>query len=124
MFKQKFREHSSMFICTFWVFSVFLIYIILSGGTVDVTTVKINADSSMEHLQSSGGGPWGGNAVNEKFFTMIRELVGDRVFDEFCSKCPQEEYDLRLEFEGKKREVRVFKFRFPKTLKLDNLIKQ
>jgi len=98
-------------------------FIILPGGTIDVTTVKINEDSSMEHVQSSGGGPWGGNTVNEKFFNMLRELVGDQVFDEFCSECPMEEYESRLEFEVQKREVSLFIFIFPKQLKLSTLIK-
>jgi len=91
---------------------------ILTGGTVDVTTVKINADSSMEHVQKSGGGPWGGMTVNENFFTMLRELIGDRVFDEFCSEFPEEEYDCRLEFEVQKREVSILSFVSLQQLKL------
>ena len=59
----------------------------------------------MEHVQSSGGGPWGGVTVDDKFFTMLRELIGGRVWDDFCSEYPMEEYDLRLDFEGSKREV-------------------
>jgi len=59
----------------------------------------------MEHVQSSGGGPWGGMTVDDKFFTMLRELIGAKVLDEFCSDYQNDEYDLRLEFEGNKREV-------------------
>ena len=81
------------------------------GGTVDITTVKVREDLSLEHVQSSGGGPWGGFIVNEKFFILLRGLIGSEVFGELQKLQDVDttwksiEYKLRKKFESAKRKV-------------------
>ncbi|WAR25137.1 HS12B-like protein [Mya arenaria] len=98
----------------------------MGGGTVDITTVRINKDGTMDHVQITGGGPWGGTRVDDKFFTLLRDLIGQKVMEEFCTKHPNDEYDLRMDFEARKREVKYkddpkgmerFRIRLPNSLK-------
>lgn len=58
---------------------------------------------TLEHVQSSGGGAWGGYTVDDKFLTMLTELIGPELFKENLEKIT--EWDLRMEFENLKREV-------------------
>ncbi|KAH3752684.1 hypothetical protein DPMN_034002 [Dreissena polymorpha] len=61
----------------------------------------------MEQLQMSGGGPWGGMRINEKFFILLRELIGQDVLDKFVTENEMDYFDLRMDFETQKREVRT-----------------
>lgn len=78
---------------------------------MDITTVQINEDSTMKQVHMSGGGPWGGMKVDEKFMTMLRDVVGPDVMREFVTENPVDEYDLKTDFESRKREVNIFKIR-------------
>ena len=85
-------------------------YLHYAGGTADITTVKVRDDLSLEHVQSSGGGPWGGVNVDDKFFTLLRELIGPEIFKEVQDSDPNwksMEYDMRTWFESAKRKVGV-----------------
>ena len=79
----------------------------LKGGTVDVTTVKINDDYSMEHVHRAGGGPWGGRRIDDSFFDMIRALIGFDVMDEFSSMHPLKNFEMRQHFEQEKQKVGI-----------------
>lgn len=59
----------------------------------------------MEHIKSSGGGPWGGMNINDTFFLFLRNIVGQEVADEFSREHELDEYFLFNEFESRKREV-------------------
>ena len=76
-----------------------------TGGTVDATTVRINDDDSMEQVVRSNGGPWGGTMINERFFNMLRDLIGNDVMDEFKALYPNEEFEMRMDFEQEKQKV-------------------
>lgn len=98
----------------------------MGGGTVDITTVQINEDATMKQVCMSGGGPWGGMKVDEKFMMMLRDLVGQEVMKDFVENNPVDEYDLRMDFESRKREVKHmsepnsnerFKIKLPQSLK-------
>jgi len=60
-------------------------------------------------VQSSGAGPWGGCNIDDKFFTMLIDLIGTKVFKEIQHEIGKDwkiiECDLRMEFEAFKREV-------------------
>lgn len=75
------------------------------GGTVDITTVQINKDSTMKQVCMSGGGPLGGMRVDDRFMMLLRDLVGEKAMTEFVQKNPMDEYDLLMDFESRKREV-------------------
>ena len=53
----------------------------------------------------SGGGPWGGMKVDEKFMMLLQAIVGQEVMQEFVQDNPMDEYDLKMDFESRKREV-------------------
>ncbi|XP_045166462.2 heat shock 70 kDa protein 12B-like [Mercenaria mercenaria] len=98
----------------------------LGGGTVDITTVQINKDSTMKQVYMSGGGPWGGMKVDEQFMMLLRNIVGPEVMQKFVQDNPMDEYDLRMDFESRKREVKHFsepnsnerfRIKLPQTLK-------
>jgi hypothetical protein len=77
----------------------------LLGGTVDITTVKINVDKTMQQVNKSCGGPWGGTKVNEKFEMFLVELIGTETVKTFVEKHAIDYHDLRLDFESRKRGV-------------------
>ena len=79
------------------------------GGTVDITTVKINDDKTMQQVYKSNGGPWGGTKVNEKFEMFLVELIGAETMKTFVEKHAIDYYDLRMDFESRKREVCLIK---------------
>ncbi|KAH3893771.1 hypothetical protein DPMN_017922 [Dreissena polymorpha] len=74
----------------------------------------------------SGGGPWGGMRIDDKLFMMLKDLFGQEVFEEFMRDNKMDYFDLRLEFEKQKRDVkhpsdphynRRFRLRIPESLK-------
>lgn len=98
----------------------------LGGGTVDITTVQINKDSTMKQVHMSGGGPWGGMKVDEKFMMLLHTIIGQAVMQDFVENNPMDEYDLKMDFESRKREVKHqsepnsnerFRIKLPQTLK-------
>lgn len=98
----------------------------MGGGTVDITTVQINKDSTMKQVHMSGGGPWGGMKVDEKFMMLLLDLVGQDVMSNFTANNRMDEYDLRMDFESRKREVKHssepnsderFRIKLPQSLK-------
>ncbi|XP_052254863.1 heat shock 70 kDa protein 12B-like isoform X2 [Dreissena polymorpha] len=83
-----------------------LMLVDMGGGTIDVTTVRVSERGHMEHVQMSGGGPWGGMRIDEKFFMMLRDLIGQEVFKEFVKDNKMDYFDLQMEFEAQKRLVK------------------
>ncbi|XP_052265980.1 heat shock 70 kDa protein 12B-like [Dreissena polymorpha] len=103
-----------------------LMLVDMGGDTVDITTVRVGERGQMEQLQMSGGGPWGGMRINEKFFILLRELIGQDVLDKFVTENEMDYFDLRMDFETQKREVKHpsdsdssprFRLRIPDSLK-------
>ena len=45
------------------------------GGTVDTTGHEVLPNGKLKEIDSSSGGPWGGNLVNDAFEDFITELV-------------------------------------------------
>lgn len=85
----------------------------MGGGTVDATTIQVNANtdqhksiSTMSQVHRSGGGLWGGMNVDQKFMQLLKGIVGEEVMQQFSQECPLDEYDLRMDFESRKREVK------------------
>ncbi|KAL4226809.1 hypothetical protein ACF0H5_014787 [Mactra antiquata] len=98
----------------------------MGGGTVDITTVRIEENSTMKQVCMSGGGPLGGMRVDEKFLIYLRDMIGTTVMAEFVENNQMDEYDLLTEFESRKREVKHpsepdsndrFRIKIPSTLK-------
>ncbi|KAH3893758.1 heat shock 70 kDa protein 12B-like isoform X2 [Dreissena polymorpha] len=77
----------------------------MGGGTVDITTVKVNDDLSLKHVHKSGGGAWGGMRVNDEVLNMIMGVFGHEVFDIFQVKNKMDFIDLQMDVETQKRQV-------------------
>ncbi|XP_052269581.1 heat shock 70 kDa protein 12A-like isoform X2 [Dreissena polymorpha] len=77
----------------------------MGGGTVDITTVEVNADSSLKHVHKSGGGAWGGMRVNDEVFNMLLGVFGHEIFDVFQVKNKMDFIDMQMDVETQKRQV-------------------
>ena len=53
------------------------------------------------------GGPYGGMKVNEKFESLLEELLGTEKIKRYQKQCPSDWLSLMNEFEGKKRGKRI-----------------
>lgn len=51
-------------------------YLLLSGGTVDITVHEIGENSKLKELHKSNGGHMGSTKVDENFIKILEELVG------------------------------------------------
>lgn len=78
----------------------------MGGGTVDITTVEINQDRTMRQVSKACGGPLGGTKVNEKFEMYLQNLIGAETMRTFVKKHAIDYHDLRMDFEGRKREMK------------------
>ncbi|XP_053378122.1 heat shock 70 kDa protein 12B-like [Mercenaria mercenaria] len=99
-----------------------LMVVDMGGGTVDITTVKINEDKTMKQVYKSCGGPWGGTRVNEKFEMFLRDLIGQETIRTFVEKHAIDYYDLRMDFESRKREMKSSDDQIP--IKLPDSLRQ
>lgn len=48
------------------------------GGTVDITVHRNRSGGGLIELYSPSGGAWGSSFINEKFETLLDELLGKR----------------------------------------------
>ncbi|XP_060563670.1 heat shock 70 kDa protein 12B-like [Ruditapes philippinarum] len=99
-----------------------LMIVDMGGGTVDITTVKINEDKTMQQVYKSCGGPWGGTKVNEKFEMFLAELIGRETVRTFVEKHAIDYHDLRMDFESRKREMKGSDDQIP--IKLPDSLRQ
>ncbi|XP_060603377.1 heat shock 70 kDa protein 12B-like isoform X2 [Ruditapes philippinarum] len=83
-----------------------LMIVDMGCDTVDITTVKINEDKTIQQVYKSCGGPWGGKKINEKFEMFLVELIGAETVRAFVEKHEIDYYNLRMDFESRKREMK------------------
>lgn len=82
-------------------------YLVLDagGGTVDITIHEVLSGGRIKELHKATGGAWGGTYVDDKFFDIIKEIVGEKNFESFKKEDLAGYNDLRKELEVKKREI-------------------
>ena len=80
-------------------------FLILAGGTVDITTHEIIDENTVRELHIPAGGPWGGSTVDEAFLDMLGSVLGSKVIQIFRSDCAYDYLQLLRDFEVKKRTV-------------------
>ncbi|KAL4227036.1 hypothetical protein ACF0H5_015012 [Mactra antiquata] len=78
----------------------------MGGGTVDITTLNVKRDGTMQQIHMAEGGPAGGQNVDEKFFKLMAEILGEEVWSYFQSNLPYEFYEFRMSFERAKRTIK------------------
>lgn len=74
----------------------------MGGGTVDITTIEVNKDGTMRQIHMAKGGPAGGQKVDEKFFSLMSDILGASVWTKFIQEFPREFYDFRMSLETAK----------------------
>ncbi|KAK3610801.1 hypothetical protein CHS0354_002255 [Potamilus streckersoni] len=79
----------------------------MGGGTVDVTVRKVVKGRKLKELFVATGGPWGGSKVNENFMVFMGNLLGQEVWDKFCSEYMSDKLEIERDFEKKKRYVEI-----------------
>lgn len=72
---------------------------------MDITVHEVLSSGRIKELHKASGGAWGGTYVDEKFFDIIKEVVGDENFELFKKEDLAGYNDLRKDLEVKKREI-------------------
>ncbi|XP_062621074.1 heat shock 70 kDa protein 12B-like [Saccostrea cucullata] len=78
----------------------------LGGGTADITCHEKLDDDFLKELYKASGGACGGTAMDAKVLGVIKEIVGDSVFDEFKRVHVEGYMDLLREIEVFKRNIK------------------
>ncbi|OWF36337.1 heat shock 70 kDa protein 12A-like isoform X2 [Mizuhopecten yessoensis] len=78
------------------------------GGTVDMTTFRIE-NGAMKELQQASGGDVGGEKVNQAFFDIWIDVLGEENMAEIQSKYPSEILDFLNSFQLLKQQVNAKK---------------
>lgn len=72
---------------------------------MDIIVYEVLSSGRIKELYKVSGGVWGGIYVDEKFFDIIKEVVGDENFELFKKEDFVGYNDLRKDLEVKKREI-------------------
>ncbi|XP_061163321.1 heat shock 70 kDa protein 12B-like [Saccostrea echinata] len=78
----------------------------LGGGTADITCHEKLDDDFLKELYKASGGACGGTAMDAKVLGVIREIVGESVFNEFRRVHVEGYMDLLREIEVFKRNIK------------------
>uniref|UniRef100_A0A3B1JHM5 Uncharacterized protein n=1 Tax=Astyanax mexicanus TaxID=7994 RepID=A0A3B1JHM5_ASTMX len=68
------------------------------GGTIDITVHEVVEDSHLKELHKVSGSDMGGQTVDKNFKKFLRELISEKVFDEFEKNYPNELQRLMYDF--------------------------
>lgn len=83
--------------------------IIISGGTADITVVKVIKREEkltyIEHVYRVTGGAWGGNQVNKNFEKFLESVFGNDVMDEFKRDYLSQYLEMMRDFEVQKKTL-------------------
>lgn len=72
---------------------------------MDITIHEVLSGGRMKELHKATGGAWGGTYVDDKFFDIIKEIVGEKNFESFKKEDLAGYNDLCKDLEVKKREI-------------------
>jgi hypothetical protein len=82
---------------------VTLQFIILIGGTVDISTQEVSTNGELKIIHKICGGPWGGECVNRQFMKIILELLGAGILEDFKKSYGHDLLLMTRSFERKKK---------------------
>ncbi|KAK3100673.1 hypothetical protein FSP39_023601 [Pinctada imbricata] len=75
------------------------------GGTVDITVHRVIGNGLIKELYKANGGNWGGTTVDDAFWSMLVEILGQDVIDNFRNQDKYAELELNGSFERKKKKI-------------------
>ncbi|XP_062597459.1 heat shock 70 kDa protein 12A-like [Saccostrea cucullata] len=76
------------------------------GGTIDITVHEVQTNNSLKELYSANGGPWGGTNVDDALQSLLTDIFGKDVMQEFSKSQKMDQLDLFRDFEIKKKTVK------------------
>lgn len=74
---------------------------------MDIIVYEVLSGDRIKELYKVSGGVWGGIYVDDKFFDIIKEVVGKEKFELFKKEDFVGYNDLRKDLEVKKREINI-----------------
>lgn len=77
----------------------------LGGGTADITVHQRQGDRTLKELLPATGGAFGGKSVDDEFWKMFGQIVGETNLNLLKRESMEDYLDLCRDFETKKREV-------------------
>ncbi|CAG2207015.1 unnamed protein product [Mytilus edulis] len=77
----------------------------MGGGTSDITALENIGKNKLKEICRACGADCGGIAVDNAFYTMFMDIVGQAVIDDLISSSPTAHLDLFREFECVKRSL-------------------
>ena len=97
----------------------------IGGGTVDITSYRIDDEDRICMVGKPDGNDWGGTQVNEQFAKFFETIVGDSGFKRYVSESQQHKADLNKLLYGEfERQKVIFgseeDYKFPIVLNLPN----
>lgn len=81
-----------------------IINILLLGGTADITVHEV-VKGGIKEVARSDGVPTGGNSINDKLESLLRDTLSNEFVDHLIHNQPSEWYELMFDFERGKRNL-------------------
>ena len=72
-----------------------------------MTVHEMQGDGTIKEIHKVTGGPYGGIYVNQRFESLLEELLSTRELQTYREQFPSDWLSLMNEFEGKKRGKRI-----------------
>ena len=83
------------------------IFVIIPGGTADITVHQKVANGKLKEVKRASGGPWGGTAVDGAFIKLLGDTMGGPVFAAFMKEQCYDYLDFMRDFETVKRNLKL-----------------
>ena len=77
--------------------------IYFAGGTCDIVAHEIVCENEIKELLCVNGGPFGGNAVNNRFTKFMGDILGHAFIEQFQRECPEHWFVFINRFERAKK---------------------
>ena len=62
-------------------------FLLLTGGTVDITVHEVVAGGHLKELHKASGGAWGGTQVDDAFYQFLVRLFGKFTYTPLFLSC-------------------------------------
>ncbi|XP_056315242.1 heat shock protein family A (Hsp70) member 12A.3 [Danio aesculapii] len=70
------------------------------GGTIDITVHEVVEDGNLKELHAASGNDMGGQTVDRKFISFLKEIFSEKIYNKFAQEFPSEalklKYDIAL----------------------------
>jgi hypothetical protein len=99
-------EKKIPYVVSFQFASLYIVQVLIQGGTIDIVVHKVCNDRTLEELHQANGGNWGGSMVDKAFQDFLTKIIGHDVMKMFKENHREDFLDLERVFEIKKRSIK------------------